>query len=303
MTMTLVDREALLSRWVQPSSDTEQEQQNRAERMVKNAISRWPALEGVDLLIYTKGSYPNNTNVRADSDVDVVVECREVYYYDFAHGVTANPGLASPYTGPWTPARWRSEVGKAMRNAFGADSVDTSGKIAINISAVTGSRPSADVVPSFEYRRFRDAARRSFHEGSCVFDTDVEKIINWPAQQLTNGQAKNTRTGRRYKRFVRALKNAENRLVELGRIDDLPSYFMECLVWNVPDQILTRGDSLSTGFQATLTWLWARLDDGAAGEWEEPNRLKWLFRSGVKWSIDDAKELTLATWRYLEYGS
>lgn len=303
MTMTLVDREALLSRWVRPSSDTEQDQQDRAERMVKDAVARWPAFRGVNLAVYTKGSYPNNTNVRVDSDVDVVVECREVYYYDFANGVTANPGIASSYTGPWKPAQWRSEVGKAIRNTFGADSVDTSGMIAINIAAVKGSRPSADVVPSFEYRLFRDAARRAFHDGSCVFDTADKKIVNWPAQQLANGRAKNTRTGGRYKRFVRALKNAENRLAELGRIDDLPSYFMECLVWNVADGVLTRGGSLSDGFEATLTSLWAGLSDGAAEEWEEPNGLKWLFRPDAKWSVDDAKSLILATWRHLEYGS
>ena len=70
MAMSPADREALLSTWVKPSSDTEKDQQDRAERMVRDAIKGWPAFDGVDYEIYTKGSYPNNTNVKADSDVE-----------------------------------------------------------------------------------------------------------------------------------------------------------------------------------------------------------------------------------------
>lgn len=303
MTMTPAEREALLSRWASSSSPKEKDQQDRAERMVRDAITSWPAFDGVRYTIYTKGSYPNNTNVRADSDVDVVVECHEVFYYDYESGVIVDPSIGSPYDGIWTPARWRSEVDKAMVHTFGSDSVDATGKIAVNISAVPGSRPSADVIPSFHYFRFLDAARRTSHEGSCVFDTSGKKIVNWPAQQLQNGRAKNTATGGRYKRFVRALKSAENRLAELDQISDLPSYFIECLVWNVPNDVLTRGTSLDTGFEAALTWLFAGLNGGAAAEWEEPNQLKWLFPSGAKWSVEDGRELVLRTWRYLDYGS
>lgn len=301
--MTPAEREALLSRWVRPSSDSEKEQQDRAERMVRDAIESWPAFTGVNCEIYPKGSYPNNTNVRADSDVDVVVECHEVLYYDFADGLTGDPSRPSPYQGPWTPPRWRSEVAEAMVHSFGRDPVDTSGKIAVNISAVPGSRPSADVIPSFHYRLYLDTARRTFHKGSCVFDTTGKKIVNWPAQQLENGRRKNTSTGGRYKRFVRALKSAENRLAELGHIDDMPSYFMECLVWSVPNNVLATGSSLSIGFRATLAWVWSGLDDGAAQRWKEPNEIKRLFRTDAKWSVDDAKALVLATWRYLEYSS
>jgi tRNA nucleotidyltransferase (CCA-adding enzyme) len=78
--MAATDREALLAAWVKPSSDTEKDHQNRAERMVTNAIRDWPGFSDVRLKIYTKGSYPNNTNARSDSDVDVVVECHECAY-------------------------------------------------------------------------------------------------------------------------------------------------------------------------------------------------------------------------------
>jgi len=127
--MTPAEREELLSLWASPSSNSEKEQQDRAERMVRNAVESWPVFNTVKYRIYTKGSYPNNTNVRADSDVDVVVECHEVLYYDYADGVTGDPSPPYPYQGPWTPPRWRSEVDEAMVHTFGCDAVDTSGKI------------------------------------------------------------------------------------------------------------------------------------------------------------------------------
>jgi hypothetical protein len=304
MSMTKDEREALLSSWIKPSSDTEKDQQDRAERMVGDAVESWPAFDGTDLLIYTKGSYPNNTNVRADSDVDVVVECHECIYFDYAPGVTANPGVGSPYKGEWTKQRWREEVGNALVEAFGESGVDLDGKIALNVSAAKGSRPSADVVPSFDYYRYLDSDQKTYYNGSCVFDTNGAKIVNWPDQQLKNGRTKNTRTSGRYKNFVRVLKRAENRLVALGKIDELPSYFMECLVWNVANPTLSSGADLQSGFRATLVDLWGALEDGnAEGNWVEPNELKWLFKGKQKWTVDDGKNLVLGTWGYLEYES
>lgn len=231
-----------------------------------------------------------------------MVELHECSYYDYAPSVT--PPAISPlgkYEGGWTPDLWRGEIVKALTNAFGAVALDTSGKIAIDIAEVSGSRPSADVVPSFLYYRYDDAARLTKKQGSCVWSTDGTKIVNWPDQQLTNGKIKNTATGQRYRNYVRALKNAENISAEAGVISVLPSYFMECLVYNVPDATLGLG-TVDKGFQETLRWLYLRLDDGTAyDDWVEPNWCKWLFKGTQKWSVEDAKTLVLTTWNYLGY--
>lgn len=303
MSMSPNARRLPLSEWVKPSSDNEKSQQERAERMVRNAIKSSDAFNSSNVKIYTKGSYPNNTNVRQDSDVDVVVELQDCVYYDYLSGQEPATETSKSYSGTWTPATWRSAVRTALIAHFGTSSV-TPGRIAINISAVSGSRPSADVVPSFDYFRYDDPFRRTAHNGSCVFPSDGgEKIVNWPDQQLDNGQALNKQTGSRYKCYVRALKNAENTLVDIGTINDLASYFMECLVYNVPVATLRSGD-LDTGFRATLYHLWAGLKDGSAQDkWIEPNELKWLFEGHQKWTVDDAKGLVRATWNYLGYGS
>lgn len=306
MAMSASERQSLLSSWIQPSSTDEKAQQDRAERMVADAVSAHPAFESSTIKTYTKGSYPNNTNVRRDSDVDVVVEMRDLFYWGFNSNVEDTSAQVTAYEGGWTPESWRSEVVRAMVSAFGASEVDTNGKIAINIKAIPGSRPSADVVPSFLYYRYNDSNRSQTlaDQGSCVFPKGpVPKVVNWPQQQLDQGRAKNTATGSRYKYYARALKNAENTLASAGLLDELPSYFMECLAFNVPNSVLTEG-TLDVGFRDTLIHTWTQLADGtAAQDWVEPNWQKYLFQGTQKWTIEDAKALVGATWNYLGYAS
>jgi hypothetical protein len=303
MSVLASERESLLSSWIKPSSVNEQERQERAIRMVRQAIDSHAAFDGhrSDIRIYTKGSYRNNTNVRADSDVDVVVENTACIYYDHGDGVTPPPpGNISTYSGSWTPDTWRAEVAKAMRSTFGAG-VDTSGKVAIYVPPVPSSRPSADVVPSFTFHRYwtTDHSRKSV--GCCVFDTSGTQIVNWPQQQLDNGIAKNDDTGHRYKNFVRALKNAENVLSNAGTIKPLSSYLMECLVYNVPREHLMP-PGLEAGFRSTLAYLFNNLlTDDAVSEWLEPNERKWLFKGSQKWTRKDGFALVDATWDYLGY--
>jgi len=300
-TLTPTERAAVLSSWIKPSSDNEKDQQDRAERMIIGAIKAHPAFAGTDIRVYAKGSYANNTNVRRDSDVDVVVENHDCFYYEFFDCDAPPSGTIAPYTGDWTPERWRREVTAAIVNCFGSSDVDTSGEVALVVSEKPGSRPSADVIPSFAFRRYDTTDQRVCHEGSRVFKKTGGYIDNWPEQQLVNGRRKNDSTGQRYKNHVRALKNAENILAKNGLMQTKPSYLMECLVWNVPNATLRTGD-LDTGFRATLLWLWEHLTDQYIREdWEEPNGLKYLFAPGKKWTVDDAKEVVLKTWQFLDY--
>lgn len=300
--MTPNERAALLSKWIKPSSDSEQTQQARAENMVRGTIKSSAAFKGSTVQIYAKGSYPNNTNVRRDSDVDIVVQLQDCFYYDYLPDVT--PAVATtPYSGHWTPTSWRKAVKDALVAAFGATSVGSTGKIAINVSAVSGSRPSADVVPSFKYFRYDDANRVKSHEGSCVFPSSAHaKIVNWPEQQLVNGRKLNTDAGGRYKYYVRALKNAENVLAKAGTIDEMPSYFLECLVYNTPIASLRTG-TLDDGFRCTLAAIWKSLEGEAATQaMVEPNWMKYLFGSGKKWTLQQGKGVILGTWGHLGYG-
>lgn len=290
-TRTMSTLEQRLQGWTAPSSNTEQEKQDRAERMIREAVSSHPAFEDCRLRVYSKGSYKNNTNVRADSDVDIAVQCQEILYW----GGT-EPHHLSSYTGPWTPARFRTELVAALQSKF-PDDVDASGTLAIRVGH-NSSRVDSDVVPCFDYRYY--FASGNYRDGSKVFRKDGTSLVNYPEQQHANGVSKNNRTGRSYKRTVRILKRLENILVERGDIEALPSYFMECLVYNVPESILNRSTWVDT-VKGSLYHIWSELEGGEpeTNRWMEPNDIKYLFHTTQPWDRVDGRRLALEAWNYL----
>jgi hypothetical protein len=136
-----------------------------------------------------------------------------------------------------------------------------------------------------------------------VFGRDGKKVVNWPELQLANGRAKNERTSRRYKFVVRVLKNVENDLAAQGVIEALPSYFSECLIYNVPDHIFLDG-SLDDSVRESLRAVYGQLASPGM-EWKrmvEPNGVKMVFGEGQKWNMQDGLDLIVGAWRYLAYG-
>lgn len=291
--------EEKLRGWSGPSSDSEQEKQERAERMVREAVANHPAFSNCSLKVYAKGSYRNNTNVRSDSDVDIAVQCTECTYWEEAKE-GAHPRSGS-YSGLWTPAKLRSELVKALEAKFPAGSVDTSGSTAIRINANT-ARVDADVVPCFSYRYYLSPT--SWRDGSRVFKKDGSYLNNYPEQQLGNGIAKNKRTQSSYKRAVRIMKRIENAMVEAGYHDEVPSYFVECLVYNVPDSILLRDTWVKT-VKGVIIHIFNELDgpEPESGRWHEVNGYKWLFHSSQPWTRAQGRAFAKAAWNYMEFTS
>ncbi|MBI2798671.1 MAG: hypothetical protein HYX63_00035 [Gammaproteobacteria bacterium] len=91
----------------------------------------------------------------------------------------------------------------------------------------------ADVVPCFSYRYY--LSETASWQGTKIFKTDGSNIVNYAAQQLENGRAKNARTSHAYKKSARILKRLENAMAQEDVFRDLPSYFLECLAYNCPD--------------------------------------------------------------------
>ncbi|WP_326683104.1 hypothetical protein OHB31_00075 [Streptomyces microflavus] len=295
--LTTYERLALISKWKSPPGLSEARRLKRAEDMVQAAIDQHAAFSGVDIHVEAKGSYPNNTNVRGDSDVDIKVQLNECFYYDGRVPVLAGPD----YEGPWTKDRLRSEVHEALTDSFGY--VDAEHNIAFYIPEVLGSRPSIDVVPCFRYVLYEDAAPGGMYEGSVVFGgRDGKKVVNWPELQLANGGAKNTDTHQRYKFVVRVLKCVENELTAEGVIEALPSYLSECLVYNVPNPVF-KTESLDDAVRASLLDIYQRLDSVTERRlMVEPNEVKMLFGADQKWDEQHALELIIYGWHYLSYG-
>jgi len=161
------------------------------------------------------------------------------------------------------------------------------------------------VVPSFDHRKYYydSVGRVRYYEGTITYRTDNTTVINYPEQQYTNGVAKNNRTGKRYKQLVRILKRLENDLVNARIIKELPSYFMECIVYCVPDSQFghTGWTPLTDDLKAVLAHIYnATGTNGSATSWKEPNEIKPLFSSSQPWTMYDAHNLTSEVWNYLK---
>jgi hypothetical protein len=292
--------EETLSGWTGPSSPTEQDKQERTERMIREAVKQHPAFANCGLNVYAKGSYANNTNVHADSDVDIAVQCLDVLYWDqSAPGVYTPSG---PYTGIWTPAKLRLELGAALKAKFPSQ-VDDSGTIAFQIKS-SSARIDADVIPCFDYRYY--FASGTNREGSKVFPKTGLSFENYPAQQLKSGTDKNTRTNTLYKKAVRVIKRIENAMLTNGKHREVPSYFMECLVYNCPDSVLMRS-TWTERVKGILFHIWDGLQgdepDSNADRWVEVNECKYLFSSSQKWARTDGRDFAKAAWNYLGLAS
>lgn len=287
--------ERLIS-WTKPSNDTEQEKQERTERMIREAISSHRAFDDCNLEIYAKGSYANNTNVRSDSDVDIAVECKNVIYFDRSSTSVYQPGKS--YTGIWTPDKLREELVLAMEAEFG-EQVDPTGSTAIQINS-SSARVDADVVPCFAYRYYMETG---FREGTKIFKKDRSSLVNYPKKQLENGRTKNNRTNHSYKKGARLLKRIENEMAEKGQFRELPSYFMECLAYNCPDEAFMH-ETWTKCLKVMLYHIWSELqgdNELEINRWLEVNECFYLFHANQEWSRADAREFAKAAWNYLGF--
>lgn len=290
--MTLEEK---LSGWTGPSSNAEQDKQDRTERMIRQAIDAHEPFNNCSLTIYAKGSYANNTNVRSDSDVDIAVECTEALYWDESEKGNHTP--SGTYQGIWTPEKLRGELLSAMRAKFPGQ-VDSTGSTAIQINS-NSARVDADVVPCFSYRYYMKNGSRN---GTKIFKTDGGSIINYPAQQLENGKAKNNRTNYAYKKGVRLLKRTENAMADDGRFRELPSFFIECLTYNCPDNVFAHS-TWTECLRSMLFHIWDNLqgDEPTSDRWMESNECFYLFHPNQKWNREDGREFAKAAWNYFGF--
>ena len=183
----------------------------------------WPT--AMDHKVYLQGSYPNFTNIRGDSDVDIVVETTKVFYHNVPIEHQRLYGLGDKGLYSWN--EFRAEVKNALLAYYGQNQVveSRSGKC-IKVMG-TGSRLNADVVPCVTYRKYTHYSR--FVSGMTFWTKQNFQIVNYPKIHLKNGSDKNSQCGENYKPTVRIFKNARN-----AANSNFPSYFLECMLYNVP---------------------------------------------------------------------
>jgi hypothetical protein len=300
------DWEETLKRWVKPPSDSEETKRDCTEDEIRTALSEYKPLPNAIMRIFAQGSYKNKTNVRLLSDVDIAVE-----YQRGESLPTTTPSIATTDKigsakelsnsdlgltdggESYNADSYKDHVEAAMIAAFGEDLVERGDK-AIRIKPGPTTLP-ADVVPCFPHRRYD--SRTIVHRGIRIFPDKGFAIENFPQQHYDNGVAKNTRTGRRFKRMVRAFKRMSHHLADSDSQQRVPSFTLESMVYNVPDSYFGTGTYLDD-FKAVAFYMWYNTyNEERCDNWHEVNELKYLFRGGGKNQRVPASNFAWDAWK------
>jgi hypothetical protein len=297
----LADWEDTFRAWAKPLSDTEQTRCENAEGMIKDAIRNDDALKDLEVSVFAQGSYRANTNVRLNSDVDICVCCHRYFFADYSDGITAQSIGNSDSN--FTYSDFKRMVWDALVKKFGRDGV-TWGNKAFDVHE-NSYRIDADVVPTFEHRRYyrdREGVVR-YHQGVELRPDTGIAIKNWPEHTYENGVDKNKATGFRYKAVIRILKRLRNKMQaeKIAEAQNIASFLIECLVWNTPNDRFGNA-SISEDVKSVLNHTWfSTYAADRSSEWGEVNELKYLFRTSQPWTLKQANDFLWEANKYLGF--
>ena len=254
-----------------------QEGSARTYQSIRSALTdhAWPL--GMNHNVYVQGSYPNHTNIRGDSDVDIVVETTNVFHHNVPEYLRVQYGLTEPPTYNWND--FKVQVRSALGHRFGHAVTD--GNKCIKVAG-DGHRLNADVVPCTAYRHYLNG---TYTEGITFWTRGGTQIINFPKVHLEHGSQKNHECGDRYKPNVRVFKNARN-----AAGNDFPSYFLESLLYNVPRWHF--GARFDETFQNILGFLQSANEQGKMGQFLCQNGVQAMFGTEPhQTSLESARNL------------
>ncbi len=243
--------ESQLQTWSHQGAVTTAKQTHESIRNVLSDYQGWP--EGIQYKVYLQGSYKNDTNIRGDSDVDVVAQLNSSFCSNLSEEQKRRFGFSTA-TYDWN--HFRSDVLNALRGYYGWKKV-TEGRKSVKVQ--TPYLP-ADVVICLQYRKYPQYPKHAgdYVEGMTFYvPAENRWVVNYPECHYANGVQKNasTHTDGWYKPTVRLFKNARTYLVEKKVIpsDLAPSYFLECFLYNVRDSNF--GSSFQDTFCKVVNWL------------------------------------------------
>ena len=300
--MTDEGRESLLSQWADPPSDSELRRVGLAERVasIKQAISNAPAIGDRDIRVSVQGSYRHNTIVRMDRDVDIYVILMDIFTTDYAFARGFSDKKLKLYDATYSSPRFKNDLETAFIAAYGRGYVRRGSK-GFTIKESNIHRVNTAVVAGVEHRRYRPDG--SYDSGMTLRPDNGDPFESWPEQHYQNGEVKNHKTERRYRRFVRIMKKLCDYMARHGyqQAKVIPSYLNECLVYNIPNSLMSAG-RLSDNLHEMLIYLRQTLGtDENCRKWLEVTEMNYLFHSSRPWTREQALDWILAAWEWLEY--
>jgi hypothetical protein len=248
--------------------------------------------------VFLQGSYGNDTNVWADSDVDIVLKHNGSIYYDIS-GMSekeqqAFKGVFST-NAEYGYTQFKADAETWIKRLYNGVQV---GKKAVFVPG-NNSRRNADALVCLQFRRYYsyEPGVHGYHEG-VAFYANGSRIENFPKQHSDNCTAKHQATNQNFKRMVRVFKNMHNTMIREGLLAECiaPSYFIEGMLYNVPNDkfVGTYANMWVECFNHVVTADCTKLFCA--------NRLQWLVRDGspTSWSVANFNAYTAASKKYWE---
>jgi predicted nucleotidyltransferase len=261
-------------------------------RIVKESLTE-ERLNGMSCEIYPQGSYANKTNIAADSDVDMVIALRSAFY---AHKGELSLAEITEYEKYYEQAdRTWHDFRKVVIRALRPDFFLQEGSKCVKVRSSLIRLP-ADVLISLDYRYYRSFPsfeRQRFVDGVQFYTSNDRKVINYPKRHISACAEKHDRTSSKYRHIVRIAKNARNALIaddaSAIKAATSPSYFLESLLWNVPDSCYA-GD-LAKAYRNVISWL--QENTGRLARMNFPNGMGKLFGDtpDKAWSVASARTI------------
>lgn len=308
--------EGQLNRWAQIPSSSEMSRIQNTHNAVREALkAKLPTTEirarhnlaEYNYDVYLQGSYANDTYIRLNSDVDVVVELNSTWGYDVSQlSQREQAAFQAAYsTSQYTFQQYKQDIFQALQKYFGTNQVAWSRKC-IKIKE-SDSRVPADVVPAFQHRKYKWFYHalpdgHAFVEGIKFWNTDDNTvIINYPKLHKENLTLKHQVTGQRFKPMVRIFKNMRMKLIESNQLDGktAPSYYLENLLYNTTDSCY-QGTYTDMTIR-TLQQLYDDLKSGRISGYKCANEQESLM-SDTAWNVLEAGQFIVAVGKYFLNG-
>lgn len=246
--------------------------------------------------VYLQGSYGNNTNVWADSDVDIVLCHTGAFNYDISKMSQAEQDaftadFSEDATYGYT--KFKQDAESFITRVY---SGVVPGKKAVHIPG-NNNRRDADILVCQEFRRYYsyEPSAPGCHYG-VAFYVNGSRIENFPKMHADNCTAKHQDTNENFKRMVRVFKNMRNSMIEKGLLAEkiAPSYFIEGMLYNVPNDKFT--GSYQHMWVECFNWV-VTVDEAKL---KTASGLHWLVRnnSSVCWPSANFHTFTAALKKY-----
>lgn len=252
--------------------------------------------------MFLQGSYKNDTNIYAESDVDSVIIHKDCFLFDISLLTNQDKHLflssmpmqilqgLNYQTSSGRNSAFKiilhsqKNIIKCLSNNFPKENIRIGNKAVTILPDRHGSRRKLDLLITVPYRLY--SSPLNYEEGVCFYNRKDNKLnINFPKQHSKYLTEKNKRSNGLLKPIIRICKNSHKYLIDNNLLQKgiASSYDIECMIYNVPTGYF------KTNYQETIINCFDYLQNTDKSNFVCPNQQLYLFRNETSWSKSKCK--------------